>query len=220
MSCLLHGSDESPEIMRRREMSATSSSSSTSSSRPPHSVSEAVVCESSEQVTHTLRSKFHYTHPDVFIPRRPDLLKAFNDVYRPFKEGQKIPDYALAKLEEFTIDEPTFVTLVTKRELEKGRFIYLEDGKIKFDTYTMPPHAEVIINIVKQIERQNSNPELFLGGTAGGGTTIYKLTLLILCRCYFARISQTTRCPLDHKDSISSKSSTSSQCLPHRPCYK
>jgi hypothetical protein len=73
-------------------------------------------------------------------------------------------------LEEFTIDESTFLTLVTKCELERGRYIYLEDGKIKFDTYTMPPHAEVIVNVVKQLECQNNNPELFLGGTGGGGT--------------------------------------------------
>jgi hypothetical protein len=73
-------------------------------------------------------------------------------------------------LEEFTIDESIFLTLVTKCELEKGQYIYLEDEKIKFDTYTIPPHAEVIANVLTQIYVQNNNPQLFMGGTGGGRT--------------------------------------------------
>ena len=149
----MSGSDESSAIMRRREMSAASSSSSMLSGKPSYPVSEPDVSESLEQVTHNRHSNFHYNYLDVFMPRRPDLYKAFNDAYRPLKNGQKIPDYALAKLEEFIIDQSTLM-LVTKREFEKARHIYLEDGKIKFDVYTMPPHAVVIINIVGQNECQ------------------------------------------------------------------
>jgi hypothetical protein len=185
-SLTLGGSDEYAPTMRHRQMSVASSSSSSSSSStssnysrsstpthgPPGRAVEPALFRSSK---HILRSNFRYSHADVFVPRRPNLLKAFNDAYRPFKEGQKIPEDALARLEEFTIDVPTFSILVTKREMEKGRYIYLEDGKIKFDTYTQPPHAEVINDVMMQIARQNDNPRLFIGGTAGGSAPLYLL---------------------------------------------
>jgi hypothetical protein len=53
------------------------------------------------------------------------------------------------------------------QETMSARFVYLDDGKVSFNNYTMPPHAEVIVEIVEQIGLQNRNPKLLQGGTGG-----------------------------------------------------
>ena len=117
---------------------------------------------------HELRSSTQYSHKEQYVPRPTKLLKAFNDVYVPFNEGKPIPTAARERLEEFTLDADQFSRLVTARELPKSRYIYLDEGKIKFDEWTKPPHAEVISEILGQTFVQDLPFRLFDGGTGGG----------------------------------------------------
>ena len=52
--------------------------------------------------------------------------------------------------------------------MPKSRYIYLDQGKIKFDECTKPPHAEVIAEVLFQIISQDRPFRLFDGGTGGG----------------------------------------------------
>ena len=103
-----------------------------------------------------------------YITRSTKLLRAFNAVYIPFRDGKSIPVDAREKLEEFHLDSHEFYRLVTVRELPKSQYIYLEQGKIMFDEWTKPPHAEVIGEILVQIALQDRPFRLFDGGTGGG----------------------------------------------------
>lgn len=81
-----------------------------------------------------------------------------------------IPASLLSKLNNFTVDSDTFLALDRAKERAGGRYIYLEDGKIQLDTYTQPPHAEIIGEILRQITIQD-NLRLLISGS-GGGTII------------------------------------------------
>jgi hypothetical protein len=117
--------------------------------------------------THTLRSTFQYHHLEDYSLRPVKLYKAFNDAYIPFRDGRPIPQVARETLSGYTLTSQQYYSLVTNRELPCGRYIYLDGGKIMFDEWTMPPHAEVIIEIAEQIAVQNRNRKLFQGGTGG-----------------------------------------------------
>lgn len=101
-------------------------------------------------------------HDELYIPRQ--LSKAFNDAYHYFENREKIPDEIMAKLSEFDVDAKTFQQLVTIKE---AKFIYLEDGRICFDELTLPPHGEIIGEVLDQINSQNV-PKIFRGGTGNG----------------------------------------------------
>jgi sigma54-dependent transcription regulator len=60
-----------------------------------------------------------------------------------------------------------FYELIANKETMSARLVYLDDGKVVFDQYTMSPHAEVIVEIIEQIGLQNRNPKLLQGGTGG-----------------------------------------------------
>ena len=77
----------------------------------------------------------------------------------------------MARLSEFTLSMDQFSALLIEKELAKGRFIYLENGRIKFDEWTMPPHAEVIGEIMAQITRQHVG-KLWISGSGGSTHTI------------------------------------------------
>ena len=121
-----------------------------------------------QRTVHELRSSTQNYHKEQYVPQSTKLLKAFNDVYVPFNEGKPIPTAARERLEEFTLDSDQFRRLVTARELPKSRYIYLDEGKIKFDEWTQPPHAEVIVEVLVQIAMQDRPFRLFDGGTGGG----------------------------------------------------
>ena len=131
---------------------------------------------------HQLRSTTQYRHVQQYVPRDTKLLKAFNAVYVPFRDNKPIPMDARQKLEEFQLTSDDFYRLVTARELPKARFIYLDQGKIRFDECTLPPHGQVIVEIVVQIALQDRPFGLF-DGTTGEGTHDHFLSLLMGCRC-------------------------------------
>jgi len=117
---------------------------------------------------HILRSQLRYDHLETYKPRLSSkLYKAFNDAYVPFRDGGEIPENALRTLETYTLTSPEFYALVTDRELPGGNHIYLDNACIIFDTYTQPPHAEIIGNIIIQVASCNCNPRLFDAGTGG-----------------------------------------------------
>ena len=116
---------------------------------------------------HILGSSFQYQHLEEYNPRLVALYKVFNDVYIPFRDGRPVPKRAREALSKYTLTSREYYALVTDRELPSGRYIYLDDGKIIFDEWTMPPHAEVIVEIVEQIAAQNRPTKLFQGGTDG-----------------------------------------------------
>ena len=81
-----------------------------------------------------------------------------------------VPDSLLSKLNNYTVESNTFLALDMAKERMGGRYFYLEDGKIRLDTYTQPPHAEVIGETLRQITIQD-NVRLLISGS-GGGTII------------------------------------------------
>jgi len=115
--------------------------------------------EPSQSLPIVLRSNSHH------IPRQ--LSKAFSDASRYFQNRNQIPDDIIAKLSEFIIDSNTFHRLVTNKESEKTRFVYLEDGRIRFDEYTQPPHGEILTEVLEQIAAQNI-PKIFRSGSGNG----------------------------------------------------
>jgi len=123
---------------------------------------------SDEINVHQLRSSTEYHHEQQYVPRSTKLWKAFNSAYVPFRDGKPIPADALEKLEQFSLDSQEFYRLVTSRELPKSRYIYLQQGKVKFDEWTKPPHAEVIGEVILQIGLQDRPFGLFETGTGGG----------------------------------------------------
>lgn len=140
--------------------SHTSSVNSVGKHQSSHS--QPIGLNSGESTTHVTRSNYRYMHDELYIS--PQLSKAFSDAYRYFEKGEKVPDEIMTKLSEFIIDSKTFRHLATMKE---AKFVYLEDGLIRFDECTLPPHGEVIVEVVKQIEAQNV-PTLFRGGTGNG----------------------------------------------------
>jgi hypothetical protein len=118
--------------------------------------------------THTLRSSLQYQSLDGYVPRPVQLLKAFNNAYNPFKQGLPIPKAALDSLAKFTLSSDEYYALVTRRELERGRFIFLDEGKIIFDHATLSPHGEVIGEVMCQVSIQDRPHRLFISGTATG----------------------------------------------------
>ena len=126
-------------------------------------------------------------HDELYIP--PQLSRVFSDAYRYFEKRQKVPDEIMTKLLEFILDSKTFRQLVTIKE---AKFVYLEDGRIFFDEYTLPPHGEIIGEVSRQIVAQNV-PIIFAGGT-GNGTFLcfkWKLTAQILISSKETRNDQT-----------------------------
>ncbi len=128
---------------------------------------------------HTLRSSKQYVSNNDFGPRTSGLKTALFNAFRYFQSGSPIPTSILAKLDSFTVDSNTFLRMTRIKELDGGRYIYLEDGKIKFFTFTQPPHAEIIGRVLRQISRQDT-ADLFIDGS-GGGMLIY-MSLLISSR--------------------------------------
>lgn len=111
--------------------------------------------QSDETITHVLRSNYQYIHNERYIPRQ--LSKAFNYTYGYFKNRNPIPQDIMAKLSDYIIDAETFHHLVTNMRSESAKYVYLEDGRIRFDEYTLPPHSEVIEEVICQIRVQNWN---------------------------------------------------------------
>ena len=108
-----------------------------------------------------------YVHNDHFVPRTNSLNTALRNAFHYFQSGSPIPASLLAKLDSFTVDSDTFLRMTRVKELNGGRYIHLEDGKIKFFTFTQPPHAEVIGRVLRQISRQDT-ADLFIDGSGGG----------------------------------------------------
>ena len=101
-------------------------------------------------------------HDEFYIPHQ--LSKTFNEAYRYFSHNERIPDEITTRLSEFTVDLKTFQQLVTIKE---AKFVYLKDGRICFDEYTLPPHGAVIGEVLGQISAQNV-PKILMSGTGDG----------------------------------------------------
>jgi hypothetical protein len=95
------------------------------------------------------------------------LNKALHNAFEYFQSGSPIPPPLMSKLDSFVVDSETFLRMTRVKELNSGRYIFLEDGKIKFYTYTQPPHAEIIGRVLRQISRQDV-ADLFIDGSGGG----------------------------------------------------
>jgi hypothetical protein len=152
---------------------------------PPHRDAAEVAASVSPDpaVSHTLRSNFQYDNPIKYAPCiAPQFAKAFKECYDFFCRDIAIPPAALAKLSEFTLSAEQFYALVIQKELPKGRFIYMENGHIKFDEWTMPPHAEIIGEVITQIAKQDIM-DLWEAGS-GGSTHVFML-MLMMCRRQF-----------------------------------
>jgi len=85
---------------------------------------------------HQLRLSTQYRYDEQYVPWPTKLLKAFNTTYVPFRDGKPIPKEARQRLEEFELSSEEFYGLVTELELPKSRYIYLDQGKIKYVEWT------------------------------------------------------------------------------------
>jgi hypothetical protein len=103
------------------------------------------------------------------------LKSTLTHVSTYIQNGNSVPNSLLSKLNNYTIDSDTFLALDKAKERVGGRYLYLEDGKIRLDTYTQPPHAEVIGEILRQITIQD-NVRLLISGSGGG--------IIIVCIMY------------------------------------
>jgi hypothetical protein len=81
------------------------------------------------------------------------------------KRSRKRRWIILIHLEKFTLSSDEYYALVTKRELDCGRFIFLDEGKIRFDHVTLSPHGEIIGEVSQQIAVQDRPHRLFFSGT-------------------------------------------------------
>ena len=171
MSCQAQDS----EILRESSSPSGSARFVASQAVPNSSVIQTNATVPSVDV-HTLRPSEQYVSNNDITS---GLKTAFFNAFRYFQSGLPIPTSILAKLDSFTVDSNTFLRLTRIKELNGGRHIYLEDGKIKFFTFTQPPHAEIIGRVLRQISRQDI-VDLFIDGS-GGGILIY-INLLISSR--------------------------------------
>ena len=186
---------------------------STSAATPSLQVSESEKAQSLTQ--HTLRSSFQYSADVQFSPRNPRLYKLFNEAYVPFSQGKQIPEHALAALSNMFITSEEFLRLVVCKELTKGRYVYLKDGRIGFNEFTIPPHGEVIGEVLLQIGIQDRQFGLFESGS-GNGRTISIYLLIMLRRRSIERNRQTARCALPVGAREPSKSQCCSKCIPDK----
>ena len=147
MDCVNSGYDASMQS-RIRPQRTSSSTSKTSSTSPSADTQHALDLQSLES---TLAHVSNYV-----------------------QNANPVPNSILSKLNTYTIDSDTFLALDKAKERVGGRYLYLEDGKIRLDTYTQPPHAEVIGEILRQITIQD-NVHLLISGS-GGGTIIVCVT--------------------------------------------
>ena len=162
---------------------------------------------------------FNTIIPLEYAPRvAPQLVKAFKECYDFFCRDIAIPRAALAKLSEFTLSTEQFYALVIEKELPKGRFIYLENGQIKFDEWTMPPHAEIIGEVMAQISRQDV---MHLWESGSGGSTYVFMSMLMICRRKFnPRSGQATGCSLDHQSRKVTEPAARNQHPGHQSCRR
>jgi hypothetical protein len=170
-------SRQSSQSSTSRESSAVSESASQSLPNNPVVQSNAITPSPN---VHTLRSSTTYVHNDNIVPRTNSLKTALYNAFHYFQSGSPIPTSLLAKLDSFAVDSDTFLRMTRVKELNGGRYIYLEDGKIKFFTFTQPPHAEVIGRVLRQISRQDT-ADLFIDGSGGG--ILFFIFLLNPSRC-------------------------------------
>jgi hypothetical protein len=112
---------------------------------------------------HILRSSTTVVHNDNHVPQTNSLETALYNAFQYFQSRSPIPTSLMAKLDSFTVDSDTFICMTRVEEVNRGRNIYLEDGKIKFFTFTQPPRAEVIGRVLRQISRHD------IADRSGGG---------------------------------------------------
>lgn len=136
------------------------------------------IAEKRPQRTSWSTSKTSSTSPSADTSQHGLDLKSLKStlahVSNYIQNANPIPNSLLTKLNSYTVDSDTFLALDKAKERVGARYLYLEDGKIRLDTYTQPPHAEVIGEILRQIAIQD-NVRLLISGS-GGGTIIVCIT--------------------------------------------
>ena len=118
---------------------------------------------------HTLRSQTIYTNDVVHTPWPQGLLHIFNRAYKQFVEHNHVPEDLLKELDKYTLSAQDFKNLIAQKETEKMNHIYLEEGKIHFDEYTLNPHGNVIAEFFRQVHMQDAGYRI-LDGSSGDGT--------------------------------------------------
>jgi hypothetical protein len=107
-------------------------------------------------------------HTETNTPPPTAIEILFNEAYSKFLKREEIPDDILTALSTTHITQEHFTKLIAAGEIPSGRFIYLDDHHINFDTRTVHPHGEIICEIASQICLQNRTSKLFRGGTGTG----------------------------------------------------
>ena len=106
---------------------------------------------------HLLRSGSVYENATIYTHPNNAFNKAFRAAMCYFQLRKPIPPSLLADLEKFTLTSAEFKTLVSAKEDSRLQHVYMDNGKIRFNYFTLKPHGDVIIEITSQISSQDQN---------------------------------------------------------------
>jgi hypothetical protein len=138
------------------------------------------------------RSGAHYATADEWIYRNPKFIQSFRKACAYFKTNQPIPQDLLEGLESFTISRREYYEYIAKRE-DQLRHVYLQNGKIKFDTFTHAPHGTAIGSVQTQVIRQLSD-NIFIANN-DCTNSLSKSTIFILSSCVAVALANLDREP-------------------------
>ena len=111
--------------------------------------------------THRLRSGTEYDAAEEWSYRNPRFEQIFAKACEFFKNNGLIPHDILTKLDTFTLSEREYYDTIAVRE-DRLRHVYWEDGKIKFNTFTQPPHGTATGMIQQLIGNQLPADRIFV----------------------------------------------------------
>jgi hypothetical protein len=107
---------------------------------------------------HMLRSGSVYENVTIYTHPNNTFNKAFREAMYYFQLRKPgIPTSVLADLEKFSLTSAEFKTLVSAKEDSCLQHVYMDNGKIQFNHFTLTPHGDVIIEITNQISSQDQN---------------------------------------------------------------
>jgi hypothetical protein len=111
--------------------------------------------------THVLRSGTEYSTGQRWRTKNPEFERVFSNACRYFKDDKVIPQQLLQELEKFSLTMEEYGEIVANRE-DKLRHVYWEDGKLRFNTFTKPPHGSAIGIVSELIGRQFPQDRIFV----------------------------------------------------------
>ena len=107
------------------------------------------------QGSHSLRSGASYQDVAVYTKPNPAFRKTFRQALTFFQHRQAIPMALLADLDRHVLTSADFNDIVASKEEAHIHHVYLDQGKIRFNHFTLHPHGDIIIEVVTQLSAQD-----------------------------------------------------------------